>query len=156
MTSTAHRQPWELREEGDKIVVELRGDLDEPGARELERALAEQLRDHAPGSRVVLFDLNQLRRCNVEAREVLARIQRSLGGVARRSAWITKRPIFRGLALWICHHAPDSNARSFPSEADAERWLGSNEAREAVLERDASSWIGRVRGRLFLATEAAQ
>lgn len=80
---------------------------------------------------------------------MLAALQRHLGGVARRTAYVTSRPLFRGVALWICHSAPDSNARTFPNLEAAMAWLTSSEARGDVLMRGAESWIERTRSLTF-------
>jgi hypothetical protein len=140
---------WALRESDATITVSLRGDFDDTQAQALATALRERLTGTAPGVFVVVFDLDELRRCSVEARSVLAELQRHLGGVARRTAYVTNRPLFRGVALWICHSAPDANARTFPVLAAAAAWLASSEARGDALMRGASTWVDRARSLVF-------
>lgn len=155
-TSPDKPDAWTLSETGPgRLRVVLRGDLDEASAARLELTLRDRLAAVAPGSQVILFDLGDLRRCSVGAREVLSRAQRHIGGLARRTAWVTDRPIFRGLALWVCHSAPDSNARAFATDADASGWLGSDDAREDVLRERADTWVSRLRGRTSFAREAS-
>jgi len=146
---------WSLSESDATITVSLRGDFDEAQAKALDRAVRGRMSGAVPGAHVFVFDLDGLRRCSVEGREVLAALQRHLGGVARRTAYVTSRPLFRGVALWICHSAPDSNARTFPNLGAAMAWLASSEARGDVLMRGAESWIERTRSLTF-AKEAAR
>jgi len=140
---------WSLSESDATITVSLRGDFDGSQAKGLDEAIRGRMSGAVPGAHVFVFDLDGLRRCSVEGREVLAALQRHLGGVARRTAYVTGRPLFRGVALWICHSAPDSNARTFPSLETAVAWLTSSEARGAVLMRGAESWIERTRSLTF-------
>ncbi len=148
MSTSDQNEAWILSEaEHGRLRVSLRGDFDDASAERLDLRLRDRLAAETPGSKVLLFDLNELKRCSVGAREVLAGLQRHVGGLARRTAWVTNRPIFRGIALWVCHCAPDSNARTFPSIAAANRWLESSVAREVVLRESAGEWVGRLRGR---------
>lgn len=140
---------WSVRERDGTITISLHGDLDEVQAQALDAAVHERLTGTAPGVYAIVFDLDELRRCSVEGRAVLAELQRYLGGVIRRTAYVTNRPLFRGVALWICHSAPDANARAFPSLGAAEAWLASSEARGDVLMRGASSWVDRARSLVF-------
>jgi len=140
---------WSLSESDATITVSLRGDFEGSQAKGLDEAIRGRMRGAVPGAHVFVFDLDGLRRCSVEGREVLAALQRHLGGVARRTAYVTSRPLFRGVALWICHSAPDSNARTFPNLEAAMAWLTSSEARGDVLMRGAESWIERTRSLTF-------
>jgi anti-anti-sigma regulatory factor len=149
-TTPPRSDAWTLAEgDGGRLVVTLRGELDEPTAQRLAQALRDKTAAATPGAYDVVFDLNGLRRCSVEARGVLADLQRYLGGCTRRTAYVTNRPIFRGLALWVCHTAPDSNARTFPSLGHAKTWMSSQDRREDVLLDNANRWVGRLRGRSF-------
>jgi len=153
---TDQHEAWTLSEtEHGLLRVSLRGDFDEASARRLDLTLRDRLAAVAPGSTVLLLDLNEMRRCSVGAREVLAGLQRHVGGLVRRTAWVTNRPIFRGIALWVCHCAPDSNARTFASIADANGWLESSGAREDLLRESAGEWVGRLRGRAIYAKETS-
>jgi len=140
---------WSLRESDATITISLRGDFGEVEAKALDAGLRERLGGTAPGVHVLVFDLDGLRRCSVEGRAVLAELQRYLGGVARRTAYVTNRPLFRGVALWICHSATDANARAFPTLAAATAWLTSSEARGDVLMHGASTWIDRACSLIF-------
>ena len=140
---------WTVRENDATLTVSLRGELDEVQAQALAAELHQRLNGTAPGVFAIVFDLDQLRRCSVEGRAVLAELQRYLGGLIRRTAYITNRPLIRGVALWICHSAPDSNARAFANLDAAEVWLAASEARGDVLMRGASSWVERARSLVF-------
>lgn len=154
--TTDQHEAWTLSEtEHGLLTASLRGDFDEASAERLDLTLRDRLAAVPPGSMVLLFDLNEMRRCSVGAREVLAGLQRHVGGLARRTAWVTNRPIFRGIALWVCHCAPDSNARTFPTAAHANGWLESSGAREILLRESAGEWVGRLRGRAIYAKEAS-
>ena len=151
---TDQHEGWTLRETDDGLLrVSLRGDLDEASAESLEQTLRDCLAEETPGSKVLLVDLKELRRCSVGARGVLAKLQRHVGGLVRRTAWVGDRPIFRGIALWVCHCAPDSNARTFSSIADAKGWLASSYNREDLLRESAREWVGRLRGRAIYAKD---
>ena len=145
MASLAHTATWTLdRPAPDRLVITLRGEFDADDARLLEAAIREHLSGAAPGALVALIHLSDLTRCTLAGREGLLAVQKLLGGVARRTAYLAQRPIFRGLGLWICHQAPDSNARTFPSPDLAASWLGSAEPRERALADRAVAWIGRL------------
>jgi ABC-type transporter Mla MlaB component len=141
---------WSVRESDATITISLCGELDESQAQTLAAELRERLTSVTPGTYAIVFDLDELRRCSVEGRAVLAELQRYLGGVIRRTAYVTNRPLIRGVALWICHSAPDANARAFPTHDAAAAWLSSSEARDVVLMRGASSWIERARSLVFV------
>jgi len=76
---------------------------------------------------VGVIDFNDLRRVSIGARTSLAQLQGALGKKLRRTAYVSGRPLFRGVALWIMHRAPDTKARAFDSSARAKAWLGSTE-----------------------------
>ncbi|MEZ4450939.1 MAG: STAS domain-containing protein [Nannocystaceae bacterium] len=141
--------PWSFQESDNTITVALGGDFDEAVARSLDAALRERMTRTTPGTYSVVFDLNGLRRCSVEGRAILAELQRHLGGIARRTAYVTNRPLFRGVALWICHSAPDANARTFPSTGHANAWLESSDNRGDVLEQGAVQWVARAKTLTF-------
>lgn len=139
-------ETWTIaRGDGDRLRITLRGEFEERHAVALEATLRERLADVAAGAIEAVIDIGGLLRCSVEAREVLLRTQRSLGGVARRTAYIANRPLFRGLGLWICHQAPDAHARTFVSLAQAEPWLAESVRRDEDLARNAARWLDRVR-----------
>ncbi len=137
---------WSLDAGAGVITVTIGGELDQREAECLEVELRERVAPVGPGSVALVFDLNQLQRCSIAARGVLAALQRRLGTVVRRTAYVTSRPLFRGVALWICHSAPDSNARTFPTVEAALPWLASNEPRGEALQRSAATWLDSVAG----------
>lgn len=140
-------ETWSIAQ-GDRgrVLISLRGAFEEPHALALEATLRERLGAAPPGAIEVVVNIGDLTRCSVEAREVLLRAQRNLGGVARRTAYVANRPLFRGLGLWICHHAPDANARTFASLAQAEVWLADDTRRDEDLAHKAARWLDRLRG----------
>lgn len=136
---------WSIasREHG-RLVVTLCGDLDVAGADALAVELRRRLESASPGSHEVYYDLDGLTRCSVDARSALLRIQRFLAGVARRTAYVANRPLFRGVGLWICHQAPDANARTFAAAAHAHAWLAESTRRDVDLAARAARWFARV------------
>lgn len=143
----ATAETWSIAPiERDRVVITLRGDFEEAHATALETALRERLATAPSGALEVVVDIGDLTRCSVEAREALLRVQRYLGGVARRTAYVANRPLFRGIGLWICHHAPDSHARTFPNLATAEVWLAEKIRRDEDLAQKAARWLARLRG----------
>ena len=138
---------WSLAQaEPGRVLITLRGDFEEAHAVALETTLREHLTAVPPGALEVVVSIGDLTRCSVEAREVLLRAQRYLGGVARRTAYVANRPLFRGVGLWICHHAPDANARTFASLAQADVWLAETTRRDDDLASKAARWLARLRG----------
>jgi len=144
--SAAQHDAWSVTKgDGDRFTVDLRGEVNAQAADGLDRELRSQLAGIEGGSCEVLFDLNDLRRCDAQARSALARLQHHIGGVARRTAYVANRPAFRGLALWVCHTAPDDNARTFPSVDEATAWLTSSELRPDTLREGAIRWMHRLK-----------
>lgn len=148
-SAPASSDSWSFTENDTTLMIALHGDFDEAQAKGLDLALRERMTRITPGVLAVVFDLNALQRCSVEGRAMLAELQRYLGEVARRTAYVTNRPLFRGVALWICHSAPDANARAFPSADAATGWLAASEGRGELLQRSASTWIDRARALVF-------
>jgi hypothetical protein len=115
-----------------RLEITLLGAFDEPDAVELEAQLKEE---RGRAKALVLFDLRRLESCTILARSVLSRIQKEvLGPVARRTAYVADRPLFRGLALWITHVSEDENAKSVVNEEQAQEWLMGNSHRVADLQ----------------------
>jgi len=131
---------------GERLEIRLRGAFEVDDAHQLDAALAEHLQGMTPGAALVIIDLNDLARCSVAARDVLLEIQRRLSRVARRTAWVTNRPLNRGLGLFICHRSEDGNARTFPDLDHAEAWSETTETRPDALHRRAAQWFGRLVG----------
>jgi len=142
-----HQATWSLTPiDAGRLTVILRGDFSAGSAGELEAALRQQLSAAVPGSFEVVINLSDLARCDVDGRQALLGVQRYLGRLARRTVYVAERPLFRGLGLWLCHNAPDSNARTFPSLEQARAWLVADDRREDALAQRAATWIGRLRG----------
>lgn len=129
-----------------RVVITLRGDFEAAHAVALETTLRESLAAVPAGAIEVVVSIGDLTRCTVEAREVLLRTQRHLAGVARRTAYVANRPLFRGVGLWICHRAPDAHARTFPNLELAEVWLAETTRRDDDLARTSARWVARMRG----------
>jgi hypothetical protein len=116
----------------ERIEIALLGAFDEPDALDLERKLnGERGRSRL----LVVFDLRRLESCTILARSVLARIQKEvLAPIARRTAYVADRPLFRGLALWITHVSEDENAKTVANDDQAQEWLAGNSPRVADLQ----------------------
>lgn len=133
--------------ERGRVVVGLRGAFDTADAGAFAEELRRQLASVTPGSIEVYFDLDELTRCSIDARTILLDLQRFLGHVARRTAYVANRPLFRGIGLWICHMAPDANARTFAVAVHADAWLADATPREVELAARSAHWVGRITGK---------
>ena len=116
------------------VKVTVSGVLDEPQAIALSEDLKSQLGTHAAGKRVLL-NLDGLEKCTIIARSTLADLQAEIGKLGVRSAYVSTRPRWRGLGLWICHVAEDDNAQVLPTEEAGIDWLRGSENRLDALER---------------------
>ena len=114
---------WSCGGVGARVEYRLRGDFEFEEARALARDARERLAPLPPGQAELLFCFDELTRVSVEARSELALLQRWLNTQARRSVYLSRRPLFRGVALWIMHTAPDPSARVFSDRDQAEAWL---------------------------------
>ncbi len=113
--------------------IRLEGRLDEEAADEVMHRVWE----HADGTDDelrVLVDLRDLDDCAILARAKLINLQTRLAGPKSRTAWLSTRPRFRGLALLICHGSDDPHAKVVSSEKQARDWLDSDEARLDVAK----------------------
>ncbi|MCP4502675.1 MAG: hypothetical protein GY822_22240 [Deltaproteobacteria bacterium] len=78
----------------------------------------------------VFMDLRSLEGFSVFGRTFLVQVQEEWRTGGARTAYLSSRPRFRGLGLWVCHLAEDAFAGSFVNEEDVESWLSSNIERE--------------------------
>lgn len=130
-----------------RLEIELSGRIDEA---EAERFLAE-LRDELGSFKsrpLVVIDLERLVDSTILARAKLVEAQVLLGERAKRTAWISKRPRFRGLALLVCHGSEDPNAKVLPTRAQAEQWLASSFDRVKDIGPRVESRLDEIRARL--------
>ncbi len=119
---------------GGHLWVRLLGTLDE----DIAAQIAEDVRgkaDALPASAGVAFDLRKMEGCKLLARAELRGLQEHLAAAGRRTAWLSDRPRFRGLALLICHNSKDPKAGVFPTETQALEWFSAEGSRFDVADR---------------------
>jgi hypothetical protein len=80
----------------------------------------------------VVFDLLDADDFEVKVRAVFTDLQKHLATNRSRSAYVSDRPVFRGLATRIVHDADDPGARAVSTHAEAQKWLASQESRVAT------------------------
>lgn len=122
---------FEVKLLAGRVRIDLYGILDGPTAQELEQEVRRVCDPLPPRSLEVLINLRGATTCALEARPVLAGMQKALASRARRIAYVDDRPYMRGMALWVMHLAGDGNAKAVPTEAQAEEWLQDGGGREA-------------------------
>ncbi len=131
VSSLAEAQKY--RVSAGRLSVQWKGLLDvDAVSREL-AALKTALADTSV--KQVLVDTSQVTLCPEAARAHLVAVQKELSARGRRTAWLDARAAFRGMALWVMHLAQDPNGKAVSTAQQAEAWLGSNEAREAVASK---------------------
>jgi len=123
---------FDVKLRGERVQVELYGALDGPAARGVQAEVARMTQALTPGGFEVLFQLSGASRCSLDARIVLAELQKDLAGRARRTAYVDERPVMRGMALWVMHLAGDANAKAVATLAQAEQWLRGTGGRQAL------------------------
>lgn len=89
----------------------------------------------------ILFDLRDVRACDLSGREALVAVQRYLAEKDRRTAYLARRPRIRGVTLWVVHVAEDGKAKPVVSLDDAEDWFGLTESRLDEIERSTASSV---------------
>lgn len=114
---------------GNRVRADLYGALDQSTAQELEKEMLKVCGQFPPKSLEVLISLVGTTNCALEARPVLAHMQKELAPRARRTAYVDERPLMRGMALWVMHLAADGNAKAVSTEAQAEQWLQGHDDR---------------------------
>ena len=126
------------RVEAGRLLVRLRGALQDDAVQHLSDDLLRRLDAIGPGGELII-DMNELESCTTEARMRLIELQRGIAKLAVRTAFVADRPRFRGVALYIAHHSDDTSARAFLLRAQADAWLRRSEGRiesiAAYLER---------------------
>jgi len=115
---------WSLSgPENGHVTLKFWGVLDEVDVALVERSVFSALGGLPQGDAVGLIDFNELSTVSVQARASLVELQVALGKQLRRTAYVSDRPVFRGVALWIMQRAPDAQARVFHCRDKAEAWL---------------------------------
>lgn len=117
--------PFTIRSTDDRLTVQLVGKFDEPEAAALYQAMGAALTKLGTRPFVVL-DLTGVTGSTILARAKLTDLQEFLAVRAKRTAWISNKPRFRGMALMVCHASADPNAKVVPNAELAEKWLGSD------------------------------
>ncbi|MFK8000336.1 MAG: STAS domain-containing protein [Polyangiales bacterium] len=134
-----------LTEDGDRVYVELRGPLDESCAVELYELLESWLKQ-ARHPRITI-DLDAIGASTLLGRAKLIEMQELIKEAGGRTAWVSGRPRFRGLALVVCHAAGDSGAKVVSKAQQAPAWLDGEGQRieDAPLPVDRSMALVRAR-----------
>jgi anti-anti-sigma regulatory factor len=126
------------RVEARRLLVRLRGSLEDDTVQHLCDDLLPRLREIGPGGELII-DMHELESCSTEARLRLIELQRDIAELSTRTAFVANRPRFRGVALYVAHHSDDTRARAFHFPAQADAWLRRSEGRiesiAAYLER---------------------
>jgi hypothetical protein len=127
------------RVEPRRLLVRLRGALEDEAVQHISDDLLPRLHEIGPGGELII-DMLELESCTTEARMRLIELQRGIAKLATRTAFVADRPRFRGVALYVAHHSDDTSARAFHLAAQAESWLRRSEGRiesiAAYLERN--------------------
>lgn len=127
------------RVEPRRLLVRLRGVLEDDTVQHLSADLLPRLHEIGPGGELII-DMHELESCTTEARLRLIELQRGIAKLATRTAFVADRPRFRGVALYVAHHSDDTSARAFHLPAQADAWLRRSEGRiesiAAYLERN--------------------
>lgn len=110
------------------------GTLDEDIAAEISKSVRNKA-EGLPATAGVAFDLRKMEGCKLLARAELRGLQEHLAAAGRRTAWLSDRPRFRGLALLICHNSKDPRAAVFPTEKQALEWFSAEGSRFDVADR---------------------
>lgn len=126
--------------EANRLLVRLRGVLEDADVQQLTDDLVPRLRSIGAGGELII-DMHELESCTTEARLGLTQLQQGIAQLGARTAFVAHRPRFRGIGLYVAHHSGDPNARAFHYLAQAQAWLRSSEGRVVSL----SAYIDRAR-----------
>lgn len=126
--------------EANRLLVRLRGDLQDADVQQLSTDLVPRLREIGAGGELII-DMHELESCTTEARMGLTQLQQGIAELGARTAFVAHRPRFRGIGLYVAHHSGDPNARAFHYLAQAQAWLRSSEGRVVSL----TAYIDRAR-----------
>src|SRR5687767_8839963 len=116
------------RVEPRRLLVRLRGALEDDAVQHISDDLLPRLHEIGPGGELII-DMHELESCTTEARMRLIELQRGIAKLATRTAFVADRPRFRGVALYVAHHSDDTGARAFHLAAQADAWLRRSEGR---------------------------
>lgn len=116
------------------VLIRLIGTLDEATAIEAVESISRRVLA-SPEEMPVMIDMAELEGCQILARAQLIELQSQIRDAGRRSAWVSSRSRFRGLALLICHGAEDPNATVVTSQEQAKEWFASDEVRIDAAKR---------------------
>jgi anti-anti-sigma regulatory factor len=111
-----------------RLVITLRGRLDESTGRTLRSALHDRLETDDDLNEIV-FDLRELEDYDILGRAELIAAHRLLTTRERRTIYVSTRPRIRGLALMTIREVQDDNACPVGSLEQGERWLDATLAR---------------------------
>jgi len=126
-----------------RVDVTLRGQWSDADAEAYEKAMIAAV---AGKTRVrVLINLSELVSCTLSVRQVLSGVQRKLGQSDCRTAYVANRPRLRSIALWVVHMAEDGEARSVPTQNQAEDWLLGETDRVTSIRRSTESRLANLR-----------
>lgn len=126
-----------------RVDVTLRGQWSDADAQAYEEAMIQAV---ASKIRVrVLINLSELVSCTLSVRQVLSGVQRKLGESNCRTAYVANRPRLRSIALWVVHMAEDGEARSVPTQNQAEDWLLGETDRVTSIRQSTESRLANLR-----------
>lgn len=111
-----------------RLVITVRGRLDESTGRSLRTALHDRL-EGGDDLKEIVFDLRELEDYDILGRAELIAAHRLLTTRERRTIYISTRPRIRGLALMTIREVQDDNACPVGSLEQGERWLDATLAR---------------------------
>jgi hypothetical protein len=109
----------------DRMTYRLSGNLTEAVA----RALCDEVTAQPATAPVVVVDLRELSGYEPASREILVAAHRHWAQGARRVGYLARKPLFRGLSLWVMHRAGDDRAKAVGTESQLEDWLGDGRTR---------------------------
>ncbi|MFT5355629.1 MAG: anti-anti-sigma regulatory factor [Polyangiales bacterium] len=115
-------QQISITENGQEVRVEIRGRLDEGCASDLHELLASWLKQ-VQHPRITI-DLDPITGSTLLGRAKLIELQQLIKEANGRTAWVSRRPRFRGMALVVCHAAEDSGAKVVSTAEQVSNWLG--------------------------------
>ncbi len=110
-----------IESEGDCYRVTLVGELNEVAAVAITKAVRLQVQRLKRPK--VLIDMEGLERSDLLGRAKLIELQEIIAARQGRTAWISSRARFRGMALVVCHAASDTGAKVVSSQEEAMDWL---------------------------------
>jgi hypothetical protein len=105
-----------------RLEIRFRGKLEESLLTDLLDAATRGMKDAGTDFDLV-YHLDDVEDCPIMARAKIIDTHSVLAPRARRTAFISKRSRFRGLALWIMRVAGDERGRSFVDWEQAREWL---------------------------------